>query len=117
MYLSTNPFFPYGAGIARILAHPSHGNLAVALLARRPEPLDELVKNLKSQVPGSVIEGFPSDTSPEKLRKAFKEIKAHESFKGLKLGMVSFKTRLVDFLGGEGGGLGTEMCRVRVICI
>jgi len=72
-----------------MLAHPDHGNLAVALLARRPEPLKELVKNLKSQVPESVIEAFPSDTSPDKLRKAFADIKGHDSFKGLKLNMVS----------------------------
>lgn len=78
-----------GAGIARVLAHPDHGNLAVALLSRRPEPLNDLVKNLKSQAPGSVIEAFPSDTRPENLKKAFADIRGHESFKGLKLNMVS----------------------------
>ena len=72
-----------------MLAHPAHGNLAVALLARRPEALNDLVKNLKSQVPDGVIEAFPSDTSPDKLRKAFADIKGHESFKGLKLNLVS----------------------------
>lgn len=79
---------PQGAGIARTLAHPSHGNLAVALLARRPEPLRELASKLRSEAPGSVIEAFPSDTSPEQLTKAFEEIKAHESFGGLKLDIV-----------------------------
>jgi NAD(P)-dependent dehydrogenase (short-subunit alcohol dehydrogenase family) len=74
-----------GAGIARILAHPSHGNLAVALLARRQEALDSLAKDLKAQTPGAVFETFATDTSPDKLRKTFADIKAHQSFKGLKL--------------------------------
>ncbi|CZR59240.1 uncharacterized protein PAC_09132 [Phialocephala subalpina] len=36
-----------GTGIARILSHPKHGNMAVALLARRPENLSS---NLKLKV-------------------------------------------------------------------
>lgn len=84
-----------GAGIARILAHPSHGNLAVALLARRPEALNDLVKTLRSQVPEGVLETFPTDTSPDKLRKTFADIKAHQSFKDLKLKVVR-QTRLQD---------------------
>lgn len=72
-----------GAGIAKALA--TQGNLAVALLARRPEPLNELVKNLRSQIPNGVFEPFATDTSPEKLHKAFEDIKAHQSFKNLKL--------------------------------
>ncbi|KAK1064145.1 hypothetical protein LTR12_005887 [Friedmanniomyces endolithicus] len=82
-----------GAGIARILAHPSHGNLAVALLARRPDALDDLVKTLKSQVPNSVVEPFATDTSPDKLRKAFADIKAHQSFKDLKLRLAIFSIK------------------------
>ena len=77
-----------GAGIARVLADPQQGNLAVALLARRAEPLNDLVKSLKSQVPGSVIEAFPSDTSPQRLERAFGEIKSHKEFEGLRLTMV-----------------------------
>jgi len=72
-----------GAGIARVLARD--GNMAVALLARRPETLNELASNLKSEVPNSVIETFPTDTSPDKLKKAFADIKTHQSFQGLKL--------------------------------
>ncbi|KAK5175204.1 uncharacterized protein LTR77_000341 [Saxophila tyrrhenica] len=82
-----------GAGIARILGHPQHGNLAVALLARRPEALDELVGNLRSQVPNGVFEAFPTDTSPERLRKAFAEIKSHQSFSGLKLTTSIFSVK------------------------
>jgi len=82
-----------GAGIARILSHPSHGNMAVALLARRPEPLNDLVKSLKSKQPEAVLEAFPTDTSPENLRKAFADIKAHASFKDLKLRVAIFSIK------------------------
>ncbi|KAK4963967.1 hypothetical protein LTR28_004213 [Elasticomyces elasticus] len=79
-----------GAGIARILSHPSHGNLAVALLARRPEPLHDLAKSLRSQTPNAVLEAFPTDTSPDSLTKAFHDIKSHKSFEGLKLKMAVY---------------------------
>lgn len=79
---------PQGAGIARILADPAHGNLAVAVLARRPEALDDLVKNLRSQVPQGVFEAFPCDTSPAKLEQVFNDIKNHSSFTGLRLNTV-----------------------------
>ena len=82
-----------GAGIARILAHPSHGNLAVALLARRPENLNELVKNLRSSTPEGVFESFPTDTAPDNLRKAFADIKSHQSFKDLKLKVSIFSIK------------------------
>ena len=73
-----------GAGIARVLAHPSHGNLAVALLARNPENLNSLAQGLRSSTPNA-IETFPTDTSPDKLSKAFADIRSHNSFKDLKL--------------------------------
>jgi len=82
-----------GAGIARILAHPSHGNLAVALLARRPEPLNDLAKKLRSEVPGGVLEAFPTDTSPESLKKTFSAIKDCKSFAGLKLEVSIFSVK------------------------
>ncbi|KAK0947951.1 hypothetical protein LTR29_000474 [Friedmanniomyces endolithicus] len=82
-----------GAGIARILASPSHGNLAVALLARRPDALDDLVKSLRKQVPNAVVEPFATDTSPDKLRKAFADIKEHQSFKDLKLRLAIFSIK------------------------
>lgn len=80
-----------GAGIARVLARD--GNLAVALLARRPEPLNDLVKSLRSQSPGAVIEAFPTDTKPDNLRKAFADIKKHQSFAGLKLNTAIFSIK------------------------
>jgi len=82
-----------GAGIARILAHPSHGNLAVALLARRQDALNELVKDLRSQTPDGVFETFATDTSPEKLRRAFADINAHPSFKDLKLRLAIYSIK------------------------
>ncbi|CAK3987635.1 Hypothetical predicted protein [Lecanosticta acicola] len=82
-----------GAGIARILSHPSHGNMAVALLARRAEPLQELTKSLAEKVPGAVLEAFPTDTSPENLRQTFAAIKQHTRFQGLKLRVSIFSIK------------------------
>ncbi|KAF2096809.1 NAD(P)-binding protein [Rhizodiscina lignyota] len=82
-----------GAGIARILAHPSHGNFAVALLARREEPLKQLKQSLESSVPGATFETFPTDTSPASLAKTFEAIKQHERLKGLKLRMAIFSVK------------------------
>jgi len=76
-----------------MLAHPSHGNLAVALLARRPDSLNDLAKDLRSQTPEGVFETFPTDTSPDKLRKAFADIKEHQSFSGLKLKMAIYSIK------------------------
>ncbi|KAF2172887.1 hypothetical protein M409DRAFT_49400 [Zasmidium cellare ATCC 36951] len=82
-----------GAGIARILSHPNHGNMAVALLARRPDSLADLIKSLHSQTPSLVLEAFPTDTSPTSLRKAFADIKAHQSFRDLKLKVAIFSIK------------------------
>ncbi|KAF4551982.1 Hypothetical protein D9617_11g008290 [Elsinoe fawcettii] len=82
-----------GAGIARILAHPDHGNMAVALLARRPESLDEIASSLRSQIPSAVIETFPTDTSPESLKTAFENIKSHQSFANLKLDIAIYSIK------------------------
>jgi len=82
-----------GAGVARVLSNPALGNMAVALLARRPEPLNDLVTSLKEQQPGAVLEAFPTDTSPDNLRQAFAAIKAHDSFKGLKLNLAIFSIK------------------------
>lgn len=82
-----------GTGIARILSHPSHGNLAVALLARRPESLSSVRANLQQTSPGSVIETFPTDTSPTKLKSAFQSIRTHDSFKNLKLKVAVYSVK------------------------
>lgn len=86
-------FFLQGTGIARILSHPSHGNLAVALLARRPENLSSVRANIQKPSPGSVIETFPADTSPAKLESAFQSIRTHGSFKNLKLKVAVYSVK------------------------
>ncbi|KAG8626288.1 hypothetical protein KVT40_005233 [Elsinoe batatas] len=82
-----------GAGIARILAHPKHGNMAVALLARRQESLNEIASSIKSQIPEATIETFPTDTSPDSLKSAFQSIKSHESFANLKLDVAIYSIK------------------------
>lgn len=67
--------------------------MAVALLARRPDALKDLTQNLRSAVPGAVVEGFPTDTSPDSLKKAFADIKEHKSFSNLKLDMAIFSIK------------------------
>ncbi|CAG8983979.1 hypothetical protein HYALB_00009581 [Hymenoscyphus albidus] len=82
-----------GTGIARILSHPSHGNMAVALLARNPENLKSVQQNLSKTAPGSVVESFPSDTSPTQLHSAFQSIREHNSFKDLKLKVAIYSVK------------------------
>jgi len=82
-----------GTGIARILSSPAHGNLAVALLARRPENLQSVISTVRSANENAVLEAFPSDTSKASLEKAFADIKAHESFKGLKLKLAIYSIK------------------------
>ncbi|CZT46365.1 related to oxidoreductase, short chain dehydrogenase/reductase family [Rhynchosporium secalis] len=82
-----------GTGIARILSHPKHGNLAVALLARRQGNLNSIRSNLKETSPGSVVETFPTDTSPSNLKAAFQSIKSHQSFKDLKLKVAVYSVK------------------------
>ena len=43
-----------GAGICKLLAHPSHGNLVVAVLARNPDNLNAVAKALRSSTPNPV---------------------------------------------------------------
>lgn len=59
--------------------------MAVALLARRSEVLNDLVGSLRSSLDNPVVEAFPTDTSPDSLKKTFSDIKQHKSFQGLRL--------------------------------
>ena len=63
-----------GSGIARILASPSHGNLAVALLSRTGDP--SLASTLARTSNGGTLKAFKSDTSRSQLETAFKDIKS-----------------------------------------
>lgn len=67
--------------------------MAIALMARRKEKLDELVSKLKQDCPGAVCEGFVSDTTPEKMEAAFRDVESHASFKGLKLKAAVFNIK------------------------
>ncbi|KAK2062080.1 short-chain dehydrogenase/reductase SDR [Colletotrichum caudatum] len=81
-----------GAGIARILASPQHGNLAVALLARNPDNLHNLASDLRKSS-GGVLHPFPTDTQPDNLRRAFRQIADHPDFQGLKLKLAIYHVK------------------------
>ncbi|OLN86695.1 putative oxidoreductase [Colletotrichum chlorophyti] len=81
-----------GAGIARILASPQHGNLAVALLARNSENLQNLASDLCGSSNG-ILHPFPTDTQPDNLRQTFQKIADHPDFKGLKLKLAIYHVK------------------------
>ncbi|EXF85862.1 short-chain dehydrogenase/reductase SDR [Colletotrichum fioriniae PJ7] len=81
-----------GAGIARILASPQHGNLAVALLARNPENLQNIAADLRKSSKG-ILHPFPTDTEPENLRRTFQQIADHADFKDLKLKLAIYHVK------------------------
>ncbi|KAF9874537.1 short chain dehydrogenase reductase family [Colletotrichum karsti] len=81
-----------GAGIARTLASPQHGNLAVAILARNPDSLKNLASELKKSSNG-IVHPFPTDTQPDNLRKAFQQIADHPDFKDLKLKLAIYHVK------------------------
>ena len=78
-----------GAGIARVLANPKYGNLAVALLARNADNLNLLASDLRKSS-GGILNAFPTDTQPDNLRRTFKEISEHPDFKDLKLKLAIY---------------------------
>lgn len=65
----------------------------MALLARRPESLSSIKENLHKTSPNSVIETFPTDTSPSNLKSAFQSIRTHDSFKDLKLKVAVYSVK------------------------
>ncbi|KAB8303135.1 hypothetical protein EYC80_004586 [Monilinia laxa] len=82
-----------GTGIARILSHPEHGNLAIALLARNKDSLTSTRANLLSASPNSVIEIFPTSTEEQSLTQTFKSIRTHPSFATLPLKLSIFSIK------------------------
>jgi hypothetical protein len=52
-----------------------------------------VISSIRKTSPKAVLEAFPSDTSPDSLKKAFKDIKAHQSFQGLKLNMAIYSIK------------------------
>ncbi|KAI1848370.1 hypothetical protein JX265_008849 [Neoarthrinium moseri] len=82
-----------GAGIARVLASPAHGNLAVALLARNKDNLTSLCESLRQTSGGGLLHAFPCDTKPSNLQQTFADIGAHPDFAGLKLRVAVFHVK------------------------
>jgi|ERR1711934_95890 len=82
-----------GAGIARVLADPSKGNLAVALLARNADRLQSLAADLRKSSNGGVLHPFATDTQPDNLRKAFASVAEHNDFKNLKLKLAVYHVK------------------------
>lgn len=82
-----------GAGIARVLANPAQGNLAVALLARNEDNLQNLCTSLRQTSNGGVLHAFPCDTSPANLQRTFAAISAHPDFRDLKLKLAVFHVK------------------------
>ncbi|KAH7154438.1 hypothetical protein DER46DRAFT_649806 [Fusarium sp. MPI-SDFR-AT-0072] len=81
-----------GCGIARVLARQDGGNLAVALLARNADNLNSLRDSLRKETNG-ILHSFPTDTQPENLRQAFKDIANHKDFKDLKLKLAIYHVK------------------------
>ncbi|KAF4987212.1 hypothetical protein FGRMN_10485 [Fusarium graminum] len=81
-----------GRGIARVLARPDGGNLAVALLARNADNLENLRNSLSEETKGT-LHSFPTDTKPEALRKTFQDIASHPDFKNLKLKLAIYHVK------------------------
>ncbi|KAI5919749.1 hypothetical protein F4810DRAFT_474323 [Camillea tinctor] len=82
-----------GAGIARVLADPSLGNMAVALLSRNAEKLSAVCTDLRRTSNGGTLQAFPCDTQPANLRRVFGEIRSHASFAGLKLRLAIYHVK------------------------
>ena len=61
-----------GSGIARVLAHPSKGNMAVALVSRSGDAT--LAERLARESQGGVLRAFNSDTSEASLARVVAEI-------------------------------------------
>ena len=74
-----------GAGVARVLARASQGNLAVALLSRSADA--SLANRISKESDGGVLRAFKTDTTESSLNNAFDEIKkwASSMDKDLKL--------------------------------
>ncbi|KAI0597108.1 hypothetical protein F4775DRAFT_561560 [Biscogniauxia sp. FL1348] len=82
-----------GAGIARVLADPSLGNMAVALLARNAENLRALCAELRRTSNGGELHAFPCDTSAANLQRTFSAIGAHAGFAGLRLRLAVYHVK------------------------
>jgi NAD(P)-dependent dehydrogenase (short-subunit alcohol dehydrogenase family) len=71
------------SGIARVLAHPSKGNLAVALLSRSGD--QGLADRLSRESNGGKLRAFKTDTSEEQLGKVIPEVQEWANSENVKL--------------------------------
>ncbi|OAP62336.1 hypothetical protein AYL99_04539 [Fonsecaea erecta] len=82
-----------GAGIARVLARASQGNLAVALLSRSGDV--QLAERLSRESDGGVLKAFKTDTTEQSLNRVFDEVQQWSASLGndvkLKLAIWSIK--------------------------
>ena len=81
-----------GAGSARVMSHPSHGNIAMALLARNHDRLDSLAESLRTST-SNPIATFLTDTRAVNTSKAFSAIRSHGSFQNPKLKVAIFSVK------------------------
>ena len=86
-----------GSGIARVLAHPKHGDLAVALLSRSITPDSPVLADLHATLPAetaATVLPFSTDISkPGALAKTFASIRATPAFAGLPLRLAVFNVK------------------------
>lgn len=71
------------SGIARVLAHPSKGNLAVALLSRSGD--QGLADRLSRESNGGKLRAFKTDTSEEQLSNVILEVQEWANSENVKL--------------------------------
>lgn len=55
--------------------------------------MQDLKKSLESSASGGIFECFPTDTSPDNLKKAFSDIEKHQSFANLKLRVAIYSVK------------------------
>lgn len=52
-----------------------------------------MISTIRETSPDAVLEAFPSDTSKASIEKAFRDIKAHKSFAGLKAEVAVYSVK------------------------
>jgi len=67
-----------------VLSSPTQGG---------PENLQAVISKVRSTSPNAVLEAFPTDTSKASLEKVFADIKAYDSFRGLKLKLAIYSIK------------------------
>lgn len=82
-----------GSGIARHLASPTHGNLAVALLSRSISETSKTYTDLTTSCPDGTFLPVSTDTSSTSLKSAFEQIHSSPQTKDLPLKLAIFNIK------------------------